>query len=311
MTGHRVFIHTLFLLLLPIIIAWGGFSTISAILLVIVALLWRWAISLSGILLPANVPELELETISASHFVEKVRWCMDLLGIEYKETPVAGVLGVFFTGRTVPQLKIRTGATRSVIGDSPDILRYLWGRYATSEQADFLRPTPERLALEQRLDRYGVDLQVWVYYHVLPQRELCLHAWGVNNHALPWWQRRALRIFFPLMSLMIRNAFQITDRHYAKAVEHIDKLLADCEQKLTDGSTSLLGEDTPNYTDFTFAAISALWLQPKDFAAGKAQAVRIEENDFTTAMAEDRQRWMDTHPLALAFIEKLYAEHRR
>jgi hypothetical protein len=310
MTGQRVLIHSLFLLLLPIIVAWCGLSTFSAILLVIITLLWRWAISLSGILFPAKVPELELETISASHFVEKVRWCMDRLGIEYKETPMAGVLGVFFTGRTVPRLKIRTGATRSQIGDSPDILRYLWGRYATSEQADFLRPTPERLALEQRLDRYGVDLQVWVYYHVLSQRELCLHAWGVNNHALPWWQRRALRIFFPLMSLMIRNAFQITDRHYAKAVEHIDKLLADCEQKLADGRVSLLGEDTPNYTDFTFAAISALWLQPKDFAAGKAEAVRIREADFTAAMAADRQRWMNNYPTALTFIETLYSEHR-
>lgn len=310
MTGHRVLIHSLFLLLLPVIVAWCGFSTFGAILLVIITLLWRWAISLSGILFPAKIPDLELETISASHFVEKVRWCMDRLGIEYKETPMAGVLGVFFTGRTVPRLKIRTGATRSEIGDSPDILRYLWGRYASSEQADFLRPTPDRLALEQRLDRYGVDLQVWVYYHVLPQRELCLHAWGVNNPALPWWQRRALRVFFPLMALMIRNAFQITDRHYAKAVEHIDKLLADCEQKLADGRASLLEEDTPNYTDFTFAAISALWLQPKDFAAGKAEAVRIRESDFSPAMAADRQRWMNNYPTALAFIETLYSEHR-
>lgn len=310
MTGQRVLIHSLFLLLLPIIVAWYGISTFSAILLVIITLLWRWAISLSGILLPAKVPDLELETISASHFVEKVRWCMDLLGVEYKETPMAGVLGVFFTGRTVPRLQIRTGATRSEIGDSPDILRYLWGRYATSEKADFLRPTAERLALEQRLDRYGVDLQVWVYYHVLPQRELCLHAWGANNPALAWWQRRALRIFYPLMALMIRNAFQITDRHYAKAVEHVDKLLADCEQKLADGRASLLGEDCPNYTDFSFAAISALWLQPEKFAAGQSEAVRIREADFTPAMAADRQRWMKNHPTALAFIEKLYTEHR-
>ena len=105
------------------------------------------------------------------------------------------------------------------------------------------------------------------------------------------------------MALMIRNAFQITDRHYAKAVEHIDKLLADFEQKLADGRVSLLAENTPNYTDFTFAAISALWLQPKGFAAGKAEAVRITEADFTAAMAVDRQRWMDNYPTALAFID--------
>ena len=75
--------------------AGGGFgvSVAGAIGLVLLMLLWRWAISLSAIAFPARVPELELETISASHFVEKVRWCMDRLGVEYREKPVGGTLG--------------------------------------------------------------------------------------------------------------------------------------------------------------------------------------------------------------------------
>lgn len=51
---------------------------------------------------------------------------MDRLGVEYSERQMVGVLGVFFTGRSVPQLKIRTGLVRSTIGNSPEILRYLW-----------------------------------------------------------------------------------------------------------------------------------------------------------------------------------------
>ena len=77
MTGKRLFIHSVFLFLLPILVAWYGISVTGAIVLVMFALAWRWLITLSGIIAPEKIPDLELETIAASHFVEKVRWCMD------------------------------------------------------------------------------------------------------------------------------------------------------------------------------------------------------------------------------------------
>ena len=108
---------------------------------------------------------------------------MDRLGVEYTENPVGGTLGVFFRGRTVPQLKARTGHVRSVIGNSPEILRYLWGRYGYTdpEGAAFLEPTSERIDLERRLDKLGVSLQIWIYYRILDHRDLTLHAWGVST----------------------------------------------------------------------------------------------------------------------------------
>ena len=109
MTGKRKTIHMLLLIILPLIVAWFGISMAGAIALVLATLVWRWAITLSGILVPAKVPALELETIAASHFVEKVRWCMDRLDLEYTERQMVAVLGVCFSGRSVPQLKIRTG----------------------------------------------------------------------------------------------------------------------------------------------------------------------------------------------------------
>ena len=165
---------------------------------------------MSGILAPEKTPELELETIAASHFVEKVRWCMDRLGVEYEETQWVGVLGVFTIGRSVPRLKIRTGLVRSSIGNSPEILRYLWGAYAAElgDKARFLEPTPERLELEQKLDRYGRNLQVWVYYHILDDRELTLHAWGCNSPAIPAWQRYLVMVLYPVLRFLLRKAFQ-------------------------------------------------------------------------------------------------------
>jgi glutathione S-transferase len=312
MSGRRLLLHSLFLFLLPVIVAWFGIGVAGAIGLVLLALLWRWAISLSAIAAPARVPELELESISASHFVEKVRWCLDRLGVEYTEKPVGGTLGAFFLGRTVPLLKFRSGAMRSSIGNSPEILRYLWGRYAAERpaEAEFLRPTPERLAFEAKVDRCGVDLQVWVYFHLLPDRELTQHAWGCNNPDIPAWQRLALRLLYPLLSFLIRKSFRITPAHQAKAVEHVSALLAEVEDRLADGRQSILGGDELNYSDLAFAAIMGLWALPAKFGGGRADAVKIDFERCPSAMQDEVRLWKAHYPRAAAFIERLYEQQR-
>lgn len=312
MTGKRLLIHTLFLLILPILVAWLGISVAGAIGLVLLALLWRWAISMSAWVAPAKVPELELETISASHFVEKVRWCMDRLGIPYTERPVGGALGAFFLGRSVPVLWFKSGAVRSSIGNSAEILRYLWGRYSAEhpDAARFLEPTPERLELESSLDRCGVDLQVWVYFHLLDDPWLTKHAWGCDNPAIPWWQRMMLKVLYPVLSFLIRKSFRINSSRYQKAVEHIDAQLAEVEKKLADGRQSILGGDTLNYTDLAFAAIMGLWLQPAGYGAGKADSVRIEREQCPAAMARQIEAWSAAYPLCTRFIEQTYLNQR-
>ena len=312
MAGRRLLLHSLFLFLLPVIVAAFGISVAGAVGLVLLMLLWRWAISLSAIAAPARVPELELESISASHFVEKVRWSLDRLGVDYREKPVGGTLGAFFLGRTVPVLKFRSGAVRSSIGNSPEILRYLWGRYAAERptEAEFLRPTPERLAFEARVDRCGVDLQVWVYHHLLPQRELTLRAWGAENTAIPAWQRLVLRLLYPLMRVLIRRGFRITPARHAKAVEHVSALLAEVEEKLADGRQSILGGDQVNYSDLAFAAIMGLWAQPANFGGGRADAVRVEFEHCPPAMQEEVRDWQKQFPRAAAYIERLYEQRR-
>jgi len=312
MTGNRLWWHALFLLLLPVIVAWFGIGVAGAVALVLLGLLWRWAISLSAIVAPARVPDLELETISASHFVEKVRWCLDRLGVDYVERPVGGTLGAFFLGRTVPVLKFRSGAVRSSIGNSPEILRYLWGRYEAErpEQAAFLRPTPERLAFEAQVDRCGVDLQVWVYHHALPDRALTLRAWGAESPAIPAWQRAVLRALFPVLRALIRRAFRITPRSHQRAVQNISGLLAEVEARLADGRHSILGDAGPNYTDFAFAALMGLWAQPPGFGGGRADDVRIEPSRLPAGMRAEIDAWREAYPRTDAFIRALYENYR-
>ncbi len=310
MTGNRTLIFATCLLALPLFISWGAVSVPFTLIIIVAMLLWRWGISLSALLKPAQVPDLQLDTISASHFVEKVRWNMDILGLDYEEKPVGGTLGVFFTSRTVPQLRIRTGATRSVISNSSDILRYLWGRYygELPEQAQFLTPTPERLALEKQIDSYGVDLQVWGYYHILDDKEVAQQLWGRNCPSLPTWQRQAIIILFPVLSFLIRKAFRIGDKGYARAVSKIEIFLSDIEQKITGESTSILSGDKIDYVDISLAAMSGLWLLPEGYGGGKADGVKMEFDKLPQAMRDDINRWQQQYPNTVMFIERLYQQ---
>jgi len=313
MIERRLFVHAVFLTLAPIVVAWFGLSVAGALFLVLLLLLWRWIIVLSGFAIPEKTPELVLAAISASHFVEKVRWCMDRLGVDYVEQTSGGTLGAFFRGRTVPQLKMRTGSVQSSIGNSAEILRYLWGRYAVEDPdgARFLEPTKERVELESRLDRYGVNLQVWIYYHLLDDRELTLRAWGGDNPATPSWQRQALKLLFPVLRLLIRKSFRITEASYQRAVSHIDELLAEVSSRLDDGRKSLLGGDARNYTDFAFAAMTGVWLMPPGYGGGKADAVRIERDRAPADMQRDIAAWLSAYPASASFVEQLYAEERK
>ena len=312
MTSKRLLLHTAFTLLSPILVAWFGVSVAGAVALVLLLLVWRWAISLSGLVAPEKTPALQLDTISASHFAEKVRWCMDRLQLDYVEKQNAGTLGVWFLGRTVPRLRIRTGSVVSSIGNSPEILRYLWGAYGTdNDDGEFLDPTTERRELEQRIDRYGRNLQVWIYYHLPQDPQLLLHAWGVNSPLVPAWQKLLLKILRPLLTLLIQKSFKTTTKNCQRAVEHLETLLQDVDTRLADNPASLLGGDKINYTDIAFAALSGVWLQPQNYGAGKADAVRLEHDSLPEAMGADVERWMADYPRATAFINGLYENERK
>ncbi|MDZ4730375.1 MAG: glutathione S-transferase N-terminal domain-containing protein [Xanthomonadales bacterium] len=305
-------LNSLFLISAPLLVVLVKLSLAATCGLIAFLLLWRWLLILASMSRPPAGPELILDTISASHYVEKVRWCMDRLGVDYQERPSGGTLGAFFLGRTVPRLRFRSGMVESSIGNSAEILRYLWGRYQVpmDQAAEFLRADPQRLELEQQIDRVGRDLQVWVYYHLLPYRSLTLQAWGANNPAVAIWQRWALRLLFPVLRWLIRRAFSINTARYQKALQHVNELLAHTEALLADQRQSLLGGNELNYTDFSFAAINGLWLAPKHYGRGQANAVRLPAGHVPAAMLSDVDNWNTRYPLSSGFITKLYQRER-
>jgi len=296
----------------PAAVALFGLGVPAALVLTVALLGWRWAQTFSALTAAPAGPGLTLDTIAVSHFVEKVRWCLDRLGVEYEEVPDVGVLGVFATGRTVPRLRLRTGKVESVIGDSPDILRYLWGRYAAErgQQADFLRPSVESIAIEARLDRYGVDLQRWVYHHILPHRSVTLRAWGVDDPRLPAWQRQAVSLAYPVLRALMQRAFRLSDAAHVKVVGNIEALLGEMNQRLADGRRSLLGTAETSFVDITFAALSGLWIQPQEYAAGKARFEMLPPDVLPAGMGEEVSRWRESFPHVAGFVERLYREER-
>ncbi len=254
-------------------------------------------------------PELELETIGASHYVEKVRWCLDRLGLSYKEQRWAGTLGVFYIGRSVPRLKVNRGAASSDIRNSSDILRYIWGRYGHSHEAEFLRPTQERIEWEEHIDICGRDLQRWIYFHILDDRTLTLRAWGVHDPQVPWWQRQLITAAFPVHRKLIRRAFKISTKNYEKSVAAIEALLEKTEQALADHDSSICQSSSVNYADISLAAISSLWLRPDEFGCGRFQECYFPDlKIMPTGFTQDRERWMQTYPLTVTHLQSLYTQ---
>ena len=163
---------------------------------------------------------------------------------------------------------------------------------------------------ESRLDKLGVSLQIWVYYHILNDRDVTLKAWGASSPATPIWQRPILALLFPLLRLLIRKSFRITDTSYGRAKTRIDEVLGEADAWLEDGRRSLLGGDTLNYTDFAFAAMAGLLLMPPGYGGGKAEAVRLNRDEVPVDMRRDIEDWASRHERAIAYVMQLYAEER-
>ena len=109
---------------------------------------------------------------------------------------------------------------------------------------------------------------------------------------------------------MIRKSFRISSKRHAKAIEHVNDLLAGVEERLADGRRSILGGDEINFSDIAFAAIMGLWAMPPQFGGGKADAVRVDIGECSEAMQEEVAAWKSGYPKSAAFIERLYEEHR-
>ena len=205
----------------------------------------------------------------------------------YEEEHTAGILGALFRGRTVPRLYVTTGRVTSIVGNSPEILRYLWGRYGVEqgEHAAFLQPTAAAVELEHKFDEYGVDLQRWIYSHILSHKEFTLHIWWREDPTLPAWQRSTLTVLYPLLRLFMQQVFHLSPSVKQTSRESIELVLGDVGERLADGQTSLLGGPL-SFVDITFAALSAPWVDPGSLWGGESRCGSTQTAGHTTRHAQ-------------------------
>ncbi len=305
-------IHLLALYALPVAVAAAGWGVPAAIGTAVAAFLLGVAARLFVSLRALRQPErpLRLHTITFSHYAEKVRWCLDRLGVPYEEVPNVGVLGVLLTGRTVPWLEVPPGLTR--ISDSPRILRYLWGEYAgrlPGARTWFLEPTPAALELEAKLDRrLGNDVRVWLYDHLLRDAGLSFRSWGIEEPAIPRWQRALLMALRPVLAFAVRRMLGVTPARAARARERTLETFAAVDQLLADGRRYLTGE-TLTFADITFASLGALAVLPPEYPGNRLGGRRMSVADIRDPAWRAEVEELRARPSG-QFILRLYREER-
>lgn len=275
-------LHPALLYALPSLVAYAGWGLGAAIAATVAVALLGIAIRLFVSLRAVRRPPapLRLHTITYSHYSEKVRWCLDRLGIAYQEVPNVGILGVLLTGRTVPWLEVPPALSH--ISDSPKILRYLWGEYAgklPGERTWFLEPTPAALELEAQFDRrLGNDVRVWVYPRIWRDRALTLRSWGIEEPAIPAWQRAILAAGSPLLRFAVKRMLGITPARAERALERTREAFDAVDRLLADGRPYLTGA-TLTFADLTFASLGALAVLPPEYPGGALRGRRMTLED--------------------------------
>lgn len=304
-------LHALALYALPVLVAAAHWGIPAALGVATFAALAGIALRLRAMRVAARSREarLRLHTITFSHYAEKARWCLDRLGAPYDEVMNAGVIGVLLTGRTVPWLEVPPGLTR--IGDSPRILRYLWGEYAgrlPAEQAWFLEPTARALELEAHFDRrLGHEVRIWVYQFVFRDAALTQRAWGCEEPAIPRWQRLLMRAATPLLRVAVRALLDVKPQRAARALDNTRAVFDEVDRMLADGRRYLLG-DTLTLADITFASLGGLAVLPPEYPGAALKGRRLDATEldpqWRACIEEFRRR------PAGQFILRLYRDER-
>ncbi|HEY2774865.1 MAG TPA: glutathione S-transferase N-terminal domain-containing protein [Candidatus Binatia bacterium] len=306
--GDPITLQTLALYALAPVTALLGLGVAAALVATALVAAAGLALRQRRVMSPPADSTLELHTITYSHYVEKVRWCLDATGIPYRELPSIGILGLLLTGRTVPMLVVP--AARSTICESSQILRYLWGAWsATLPAAGLLAPSPERLALEKHFDEeLGINVRLWSYWHLLEQPDLTLLMWGIDEPQIPGWQRGILPyIRFPLAT-MLRRALGVSGPRAKEGLEATRRVFAEVDAMLSDGRRYLEAGPEKTFVDITFASLAALALFPEGYAGSAASMRRLPLDRLTPAWREEVEALRAT--AAGRFALRLYAEER-
>lgn len=205
----------------------------------------------------------ELITISFSHYCEKARWGLDLVGKPYRERghlPIFHFLPVALATRgaadkasdavstqhSTPVLITEEGPR---ICDSTRILRHL-----CETEALTLYRAPDSLALDEQFSReLGPHTRRFGYHFMLDDAALIRNLfWKVGNRP----EAVTSILLRPLYARVMRKALNINPKSAQRSKQRVLEVVEGVNERLADGRSHLCGDEFSG-ADLSFAALFA------------------------------------------------------
>eukprot|EP00095_Tigriopus_kingsejongensis_P011793 maker-scaffold71_size417697-snap-gene-0.14 protein:Tk11793 transcript:maker-scaffold71_size417697-snap-gene-0.14-mRNA-1 annotation:"hypothetical protein PTSG_06373" len=298
------------LLCFPFYVAYNGWGLIATTFFMVLWLGIRQGITLRRVKPGSTDNRLVLHSITLSHYVDKIRWSLEHLGVDFEEEEDVGILGVMLFGRWVPAL--HDVATGNVISNSADILRFMYGKFFNDSKSEkYLKPTQEAIDLEKKLDRLGLDLRRYMYYHLLvlspKPNEVSMKVWGLYSPHIPQWQKYILKAVMPILRKLLINKANITPDGAADGWKQSQVTFKEMDALLSDGRKYLLETDYPTFVDVTYATLAALLALPDNYGG---QRVTPESRPDMSDLSAEYQKQIKAFRLTASgkFILRMYKD---
>jgi glutathione S-transferase len=247
---------------------------------------------------------LRLLTLPISHYCEKARWALERAGMPYREERhVQGIhqRAALRAGgsKTVPVLVCED----RVIGESAEILDWVDERIPPEHRLFPSDPAArgEVQSLCERLDEVlGPRGRRLMYVRMFVDPKLALRF---NNHGVPYWEDRAIRMGWPMFrrlverELGIRPGLEVTDE--AAVFAEFDFVA----ESLSDGRPYLCGESF-SAADLTFACLASALVVPPQYGVPLPQP-ELLPTGMKALVSRAREHPAGSYALAM------FAEHRR
>jgi len=197
-----------------------------------------------------------------SHYCEKVRWALDLKGVQYRSVSLIPGMHVKkirkLAGKSsVPVLQYQ----QDTIQGSAAILDYLdihFPQYSLTPKDAALKA--QALEWERRLDAVAVDIRVWCYHYLLSDPDLAIPLLTAEQ---PLWKRWLIRMIYPKVEQTMRRWMKINEQTAAEAQQRMEAILL--ELRACYAQSHVLVGETFSRADLTACAVFAMAFQPQGF----------------------------------------------
>eukprot|EP01084_Bolivina_argentea_P070794 128734_1 len=306
-------IPSLLLIALPIITSYFKFGIITTLIISLIWCAFKFFVFSNNVQSKPKI--MKLESILISHYAEKVRWCMEYCNIPFKEEFDSAIFGILFFGRSIPTLYDLQH--RTIIGNSSNILRYLYGLYSAENEKleSFLKPTVESLKMETILDeKLGRSIQKIFYYQLSIDpciKQTMLIAWGAQSKLIPFYQQWLVHLLFRFYVKALTKFLNLSRETYEQSILDIKEIFALVESKLK--TNKYIMGDKLTYIDITFCSLAAhLIIGPDTFANGLVRDAWPDMENNVAMRKNELYKHIETfrNMKAAEYVRDIYKKHR-